>query len=271
MLESLFGFKAIMKRPYLMFFWTIVISSVAILLSLQLPTYRLSIGNSVLDLRGIFAIIFTIMPPVYFATKYIKKEEELEEKELQKKYEKHIFARNHSTDIIIFLLYFFGIVMSFTVWSFFLPNTFFQVQELELNRVGVPGASGFLTQGEEAFYTYLQNNMNVMFYSFLIGLLFGAGSIFVLTWNASILSTAIVLKAKSLIGVFDATRPFLLHGTIEIAGYVLAGLAGSIISAAVIRKHHKRGVFLRVILDTCLVFALAAGLIVLGAAVEAFL
>ena len=271
MLESLFGFKAIMKRPYLMFFWTIIISSVAVLLSLQLPTYSLPIGNSVLDLRGFFAIIFTIMPPVYFATKYIKKEEALEEKEIQKKYEKHIFARSHSRDIIVFLLYFFGVVVSFTVWSFFLPDTFFQVQEFELNRVDSSySVSGFLTR-EGAFYSYIQNNMNVMFYSFLIGLLFGAGSIFVLTWNASILSTAISLKTSTLIGIPGATAPFLLHGTIEIAGYVLAGLAGSIISAAVIRGHHRKGVFLKVILDTGLVFALAAGLIVLGAGVEAFL
>ena len=271
MLESLFGFKAIMKRPYLMFFWTIIISSVAVLLSLQLPTYSLPIGNSVLDLRGFFAIIFTIMPPVYFATKYLKKEEALEEKEIQKKYEKHIFARSHSRDIIVFLLYFFGVVVSFTVWSFFLPDTFFQVQEFELNRVDSSySVSGFLTR-EGAFYSYIQNNMNVMFYSFLIGLLFGAGSIFVLTWNASILSTAISLKTSTLIGIPGATAPFLLHGTIEIAGYVLAGLAGSIISAAVIRGHHRKGVFLKVILDTGLVFALAAGLIVLGAGVEAFL
>ncbi len=257
-----------------MFFWTIIISSVAVLLTLRLPYDQFGVGNTVFDLRGLFVIIFTIMPPVYFATKYIKKEEQLEEKEIEKKYQKHIFSRIHSKDILVFLFYFFGVVLSFSIWSFVLPDTFFQVQEIELARVGAhpTTVSGFLTQTQiDKFNVFLSNNMQIVFYSFLIGLLFGAGSIFILTWNASVLSTKIALLAGAIQGIPGATTPFLLHGTIEIAGYILAGLAGSIISAAVIRGHHRKGVFLRVILDTALVFALAAGLIVLGAAVEAFI
>lgn len=273
MLESLFSFEALDKRPYLIIIWSIIIGSVAIILSLPLPYYRIfGLAGNIVDIRGLLAIIFTIVPASYFMTNFIKREEEDQEEMIIKKYQSGIWER-HGKHIFIFLLYFFSLTLTFSLWNFFLPDTFFQIQKLELVRIGSENAailSGNLT-AEANFFMFLFNNLRLTMFSFVVGLLFGAGAIFILTWNSSLLSTKIAIKAKILTGIPLATSSFISHGVFEIGGYVLAGLAGSIISAAILRSHHKRGVMRRIILDSVYILALAVIFIFLGAWIEAFL
>ncbi len=280
MLESLIDFNNLRKKPYLIFFWTVIVASIAILISYQIGFDSFGKGlGTVYDLRGLFVVLFTMIPATYLMVQYIKDEESLEEKEITKKYKTHFFNR-HASDLYIVLIFFSTLVLTFSAWSFFLPETFFQVQEIELGKLGVHPStvsgfatqSGFLSTGStNRFFLYIQNNMGIVLFSFVIGLLFGAGAIFILTWNASIISTAIVLKAGFLHEIPAAASPFLFHGLLEIGGYILAGFAGSLISAAIIRGHHKRDVFRRILLDTTMLFALAVLFIVVGAFVEAFL
>jgi uncharacterized membrane protein SpoIIM required for sporulation len=284
MLESLVDFKNLKKKPYLIFFWTVIVASVAILISYQIGFSEFGKGlGTVYDIRGFFVVLFAMIPATYLMTQYIKEEEELEEKEITKKYKSHLFNR-HASDLYIVLIFFFTLVLTFSVWSFFLPETFFQVQEVELNKIGAHPStvSGFVSQDSGSFCSkpdgkigvflcYIQNNIGVTLFSLVIGLLFGAGAIFILTWNASILSTKIALHAGALHGIPAATSPFLFHGVLEIGGYILAGFAGSLISAAIIRGHHKRDVFKSILFDTAMLFAIAIVFIVLGAFVEAFL
>ena len=87
------------------------------------------------------------------------------------------------------------------------------------------------------------NNLNVLIFCILFSFLYGVGSIFILTWNGSVIAAAIgnfissSLPASS--GYVHATAlgvlRYSLHGIPEITAYIVAGLAGGIISVAVIR------------------------------------
>ena len=68
-------------------------------------------------------------------------------------------------------------------------------------------------------------------------LLFGAGAIFILVWNASVIAAAIGIFAQgSLSQLPVAILRYMVHGVPEIAAYFIGALGGGIISVAVIRK-----------------------------------
>lgn len=276
MLESFLELEKIREKPYLVFVWSIIISSIAVMLARQL-SYVVRVSNVSMNLNGIFIVLFTIVPSVYFVTQMIKSEEEIEEKELVKKYEKRIWER-HSTDITILLFFFFGLVISFSVWSFFMPGDFMiQIEKLCQHQTGLEacgsyGFTGHATQTQTLLFSkYLVNNLQVMVFAFIFSLLFGAGAVFIITWNASVLGVAISQNSMFLWEIGPKTIPYLPHGLFEIGGYLVAGLAGGILSAAIIRGHHRRSVFKRVTLDSILLLIISIVLILVGAGIEAYL
>lgn len=269
MLESLVTLKELHKRPWLAFFWAIILCSVAIMVSAHVSYYMRISGAS---LAGLFAIIFTLIPSVYFATLLIKKEEILEEFYVKKHYKKRFWER-HKTDILIFLFYFMGLTLTFAVWTMVLPQDFFHVQLVticEMRPMEVCqtlGITGAVTQAQfTGFMMYMTNNLNVLLFAFIFSFIFGAGAIFIIAWNASILGVVIG---------FDVVRTsgglaFLPHGIPEIAGYVCAGLAGGLISAAVLRRVDRKTIKI-VVFDAFKILLLGIALIILGAGIEAFL
>ncbi len=260
MLESIISFKELTRRPYLMFIWTFVIASIAIILST-----RVSVNVGGVNLHGLFAVMFVILPSAYFLTRFIIREERIDEKEIAKHYKKGIWKR-YEKEFFVLLAYFFGLVFSFAIWSFVVQPGFFQVQTLEIARI--IGGTGNAAYEGFTFANILLNNTYVFAFSFLFSFLFGAGAVFIIVWNASILGVRIAQLSPSVWNIPGQSLQFLPHGIFEIGGYVLAAIAGGIISAAIIRKHHKKGVFRTVLLDSLIVFVIGFILIVVGAGVE---
>jgi uncharacterized membrane protein SpoIIM required for sporulation len=90
-----------------------------------------------------------------------------------------------------------------------------------------------------------------------------------LTWNASVLSAAIGLTAKSIGGVAGipvALVTYMPHGVFEIGAYFLAGISGGILSAAVMKR--KTELFGVIVRDMVKVVVLAIILLVIGAVIE---
>lgn len=260
MLESIISFKEITKRPYLMFVWTFVIASVAIILST-----RVSVNVGGVNLHGLFSVMFVILPSAYFITRFIIREERVDEKEIARHYKKGIWKR-YEKEALVLLSYFFGLVVSFAVWSFIVQPGFFQVQTLEIARI--IGGTGNAAYDGFTFATILLNNTYVFAFSFMFSFLFGAGAVFIIVWNASILGVRIAQLSPAIWDIPGQSLQFLPHGILEIGGYVLAAIAGGIISAAIIRKHHKRGVFKTILMDSAVLFVIGFILIVIGAGVE---
>ena len=98
MLESLIKYREIEKNPWMMALWAVLISSVGILFSIQLA-YTIRVSGTTMNLAGIFSVLFTIIPSVYFITLYIKKEEKHDEEDIARHYSKGFWTR-HDKDML---------------------------------------------------------------------------------------------------------------------------------------------------------------------------
>ncbi len=267
MLESFISFDEITKKPYLMLIWSFVLASISFFLASKV-SFKFSLAGNTVNLSGIFSVIFIILPAAYFLTNLINREEEREESYIKKKYRRGIWDR-HQKDALVFLCFFFGLTIAFAFWSFFLQADFFQIQKIEIGRiVGVSGAiTGQVTAGL-SFVDILFNNMGVLGLSFIFSLLFGAGVAFILVWNASLLGVRIAQLSGGIQDIPIKSLPFLPHGIFEITSFVLAGMSGGLISAAIIRQQHKQGVFGKVLIDAGILFAIALLFVTVGAWIE---
>ncbi|MEE9406143.1 MAG: stage II sporulation protein M [Candidatus Aenigmarchaeota archaeon] len=267
MLESLVNFKEINERPYMMAIWAFIICCIAVLISSQVP---LSVPGTN---SGFIVVLFVIIPSVYFITVFLKKEEELEEGAIAR-HEHTSFWGRHEKDILILLFYFFGLTIAFAVWSFFLPQNFFNAQITKINEIqgmatSLTGQATGAAAGPAAFNKILFNNLQVMFFSFIFSFIFGAGAIFIIAWNASVLGVYIGQLSKYVWHIPIVSLSFLPHGIPEIAGYLAAGLAGGLMSAAIIRKNTSKTLQI-VSFDVAKILVVGVLLIVLGAGIESF-
>jgi len=269
MLESLLKFKEVEKSPYLTFVWALMITTIGILFSTQL-SYRIQVsGGGVANLTGLFAVIFTIVPSVYFLTTVIKKEEEREEEAILKHYKQN-FWQKHQNDILMFLFYFLGVTFAFAIWAFVLPTEFFQVQLSKIYEIRSAVTGAAIAKGSfSSFMMILTNNLQVMMFAFIFSLLFGAGAVFIIVWNASVLGVYIGELSKSIIEIPVVSLSFLPHGIPEVMGYLCAGLAGGLMSAAILRCRCTKVLEL-IIWDGLKILILGLLLLLLAAGIEVY-
>ena len=269
MLESLLQFKEVEKSPYLTFVWALMITTIGILFSTQL-SYRIQVaGGGVANLTGLFAVIFTIVPSVYFLTMVIKKEEEKEEEAIIKHYKQNFWDK-HGNDILMFLFYFLGVTFAFAIWAFILPTDFFQVQLAKIQEVRAAVTGAAIQKGSfSGFSMILMNNLQVMMFAFIFSLLFGAGAVFIIVWNASVLGVFIGKLSKTILHIPVESLQFLPHGIPEILAYLCAGLAGGLISAAILRCRCTKVLEL-IIWDSVKILIFGIVLLVLAAGIEVY-
>lgn len=266
MLESLISLNRIVKNPYLAIVWAFLLGSVAILVSLQV-SFDILVSRESVNLAGIFSVLFAIIPAAYFITEMIKHEEIIEEVDIRRHQLRHTWRR-HGTYILLLLLFFAGMTLSFALWSFAFGDSTFQIQEFKINQIR-GGITGAVAGQYQQFLLIFSNNMQVMLISFLFSFIFGAGAVFIIVWNASVLGVFIGETSRHILEILPASIVFIPHGLPEIGGYVVAGLAGGILSAAIIRGSSSY-VLRTIALDSLKLLLLASFLIVLGAGIEAY-
>ena len=168
------------------------------------------------------------------------------------------------------LYFFFGVVFAFAVWTMLLPSDYFQVQATKINQIrGIGQVAGLAVDKGVLFQSIFFNNLQVMLFAFVLSLVFGAGAVFILVWNASILGVYIGQISKQLWHIPLVSLNFLPHGIPEVAAYVAAALAGGLISTAVLRR--TKWEILRVVLvDALKILVLAIVLVTAGAGIEAY-
>jgi uncharacterized membrane protein SpoIIM required for sporulation len=273
-LESLFNFREINRRPYLALLWAFVIVTVSLLIAIRV-NFTMTVNGAEVNLTSMLGLSFALISSSYFMTVLIRKEEMLEEKFINKHYRKKFWVR-HEKDILIFLYFFAGATLAYAVWAVILPADNFQVQlnsicsmRGELSACGNL-ATGAVSSDDLRFQSILSNNIYVGIFSFVLAFVFGAGSSFIILWNAGILGIYIGLISRHLFDIPMQSIRFLPHGIPEIAGYICVGLAGSLISTAILRKAEGKTI-LKVSIDSALVALLGFGLIILGAAIEVYI
>lgn len=275
-LESLLGAKEAEKRPYYVFLLGMLYASVAIFLSLW-------IFRSEASLILVFLMVFAALPLIYKTTNFeAKKSYKANEQDL---------PRAHMDALKVFLYLFLGFTIAMALWYVFLPSDIvydlFSSQMSTIRSINSNDATGQVTA-----WTFLSviiiNNLKVMALCMLFSFFFGAGAIFILAWNASVISAALGNFVRTSIAEYTTTIGFtkiglyfqvfslaliryMTHGLFEIAAYLIAGLAGGLISIAVINKHFEGDHFRIIIKDAVDLMILAVLLTIIAGLIEVFI
>ncbi len=237
---------------------------------------------------SMLVITFTVMFSIPFFYFLIKLEEERSYKKehggLFKKHGKAIYAL-----MSLFLGFLVAYSLGYLLFPEYLGNTFqaqieqychinwpSQVEECVSKNGGIvtgafgKGFSGGATSKDYAISIFV-NNIYVLIFSIAFSIIFGAGAIFILAWNASVIATAVGIFAQSSISSFPiAISRYMIHGLPEIAAYFVAALAGGIISIALIRHNYGSEKFWETINDSFNLIILAFLLLVVGMLIEVF-
>ena len=252
-------------------------SSIAVLLSLW-------IFRDFASLTMVFLTVFACLPFIYQTIKIQEK------KDLSDATESKIL-KEHRKAITTFLFLFLGIVVSFALWYILLPPTstsiLFKAQTDTIVNINNRLAPNLLhSMGTLSIIFF--NNLKVLIFCILFSFLYGAGAIFILTWNASVIGTAIgnfirvninfiatnsgFAKTAAYFQVFSiGLMRYSIHGIPEIIAYLTAGLAGSIISVAVINHNFNTNKFGKIIFDSSSLIIISLVLLIISALLEVYI
>jgi len=278
MFEMLMNPRKGERHPWELFFVGIFYASLSILL----VSWIFSKDPVLARYSGILIVTFTVMFSMPFMYYTIK----LEEKKvgtlgtwgLLKEHEKAIKA---------FMWLFLGFVVALSFWYIVLPSPDnFRAQVETYCAINRPGsfdncieqyglkqdskATGFITSSERLFVIFT-NNIYVLIFTLVFSLIFGAGAIFILAWNASVIAGAIkIFSGAGLSALPYNLARYMIHGIPEIAAYFVAALAGGIVSVAVIRHEFGTPKFWEVLQDSLNLIIAAILILFLAALIEVF-
>ena len=263
MLNILFNPKKAERHPITMMFVGIFYSSLSIFLSAWIfPDYA-----------SLVMVFFTVLSCLYVVQGAIRVEEN---KEYDYKSEKWLL-RQHSRLVFLILFLFLGFVFSFAFWTVVLPvekvSVLFGLQNSVVEGIKfLSSTGGVINNG--AFFAILLNNLKVLFISLIFAFLYGAGAIFVLVWNASVMGFVIGELAREGLGIISlpvAFTKYFIHGIPEMLGYLIVAVAGGILYVAVFRGDFlKPGRKKRIIIDTSILILISVVLLVIAALVEVY-
>ena len=280
MLESILNPKRAEKYPWLMFFVGFLQGLIAVWVSSFFST------DPVLSkYLGIFIVTFSVLlslPFVYFIMRY----EERKDKEYE---EESSLLKEHGKAILVFLWLFLGFTLAFSVCYIVFPDgqQYFSAQVETYCNMNHPyditgclrnyglemndKITGAVTSGER-FLSIFTNNVYVVIFALFFSLIFGAGAIFILAWNASVIAAAIGMFAKSeLSNIFSGMARYLIHGIPEIAAYFVAALAGGILGVAIIRKEFKSEKFWSIVEDVLTLLVISIIILIIAGLIEVFI
>jgi uncharacterized membrane protein SpoIIM required for sporulation len=285
-LESILQPKDVVRHPVYLMVLTFVFVSLAVWESLSFGG-----GNT-----GLFFIALVAIPVIPIVLRLFASQEE----EIEIDFEKRVLGSStlarYFPIIITLAAYFLSLILSFTAWFIYLPpeqsGTLFalQLQELKDINAGVKALFGgyatydflggavngsFLPAFELIFF----HNLQVLALVIGFSVLYGSGAILILTWNASVIAAFLgsfaidsFLKAPGEYALYKGIGYGLLgllpHGTFELVSYLMAALAGGLLSSAVIRKAYARPEFALISHDVAKLTAWSILLLAIGALIE---
>lgn len=275
-LESILNPFSAEKKPWEMFFIGFAYSSIAVAMSLWIFK----------DQTSLIMVFLTVMAciPIIYNTMKVEEKKDLEitnEREL---------LHQHNRAIFFFMFLFIGITASFVTWYIFLPadliGIVFDKQTATIEAINNQ-VSGNFTAQLPIFTKILLNNLKVLAFAIFFALLYGAGAIFILTWNASVIGAAMgnfirssfadlagtvgFTKFSAYLGVVSlGVIRYSIHGIPEILAYFYGGLAGGILSVAIIKQHYKDSRFSRILFDVSELLIIAVSFLVVAALLEVY-
>ncbi len=247
---------------------------------------------------GAMLLMFTLIPALPFILNLFK----LEEEELE--HETVLGSRTirrHYSVVLVLLAFFIGMTIAFTFWYLFIDGydnakseKFFGPQLSELKRIGDVGAQltaqvvgngdstplqGAAVSTTNPFLFILKQNLGVLGLVIMGSLIYGAGSVFILIWNASIIGVFLGSIARKFVfqeapqfsiipGLSYGILGLIPHGTFELISYSTGALAGGILSSAITREAYKTKEFKPILKDVIKLVIFAVICLFVGAFIE---
>jgi uncharacterized membrane protein SpoIIM required for sporulation len=280
MLESLVNPKSAEKRPWKMLFIGMLYASLSLLL-----VHFLFKNDAILSKSsGLIVVLFCVMFSIPFMYFTIRNEEK-EDEEIETIWD---VWKVHGDAIYSFLWLFLGFIVAFSFWTIVLQNSSLLNSQIETYcNINSPGeidkcisqysftskaiSASALSNGSR-FASIIGNNFGVMIFTLIFSLIFGAGAIFVLAWNASVISAAIgIFTQYKLTDIPLGILRYMIHGFPEIAAYFITALAGGILGVGVIRHGIGNKKFVKVLLNVLILIGIGIVVLLLAAFIEVYL
>ena len=255
------------RKPWELFFLGFLYASIGAVLALWIFRSQASM---------IMVLLTTVacIPLLYKTFKY-------EEEKDTRISDERTLLKEHWKALLFLTYLFFGFIISYSLFFIFLPQTttesLFNVQIATINQINAKITGNQIS--ESVLFKIFFNNFKVLLFTILFAFFYGAGTIFILTWNASVIGVAIGDFARQKISVFSeyfimlplAIGRYMTHGFFEILAYFIGGLAGGIISVAII-NHDARSEKFRIILkDSFDLILIAIAVLIIAAFIEVFI
>lgn len=275
--ESLVNIEDLLDHPIKAGAIAIIFFSIAVFITLILNYSS----------AGLLLVTFTVIPSVPLFLNVF----EYEEKKIEEDKGLIVYQR-----AVIALLYFFlGVILASAIWYFILPSSINtrifsdQLTEIKAISASMTMTQWALNQSINYFEVIFFHNLSVLILILLFSLIYGAGSMFILSWNASVIgvfvgqtigkvnaaSKGIAETYGSLsilhsigLGLVTALGSIAPHGIFELLAYVFIAVAGSIISVSITKKTYRKHYFVFVVSAFVKLVSLAVVCLGIGAYIE---
>ncbi|MBT3582198.1 hypothetical protein HN924_00735 [Candidatus Woesearchaeota archaeon] len=276
-LESLIPVRLAERKPIEMLPLAFLYASLAIFIALWIFPNHASLTT----------VFFTVMALLPLMVSLMRFEEE-------SVFKKNVdYDVNHKRAMPFFVWMFLGMVLAYSLWFVAFPqslvNNLFSVQINTIQAINnnINQVTANAISVSSYFMAVLVNNLKVLLFVLLFSFIYGAGAIFILTWNASVVAVAIGNTARKAIAGYAGSAGitgvsayfagfslgllrYMIHGIPEIGAYFVGGLAGGMISVAVLRHEFMDQKFNRVLYDCSNLILLAIGLLLVAGVLETF-
>ncbi len=263
-LESMINPKNAEDKPWHVFIIAIIYTFVAVFFANFLFPSQASILS--------IALVTIIFVPFFQRMFALEERKEFAEKRRHRN-----FLSRHGQMIYVLSAFFLGIIVAMSfIYMFFPSDNVFQLETDTIRGITTGNAAA-----EGNFGRFFFNNTQVMVLMFVLSVLFGAGAVFILSWNAAVIATYVGAIMKSfaaqgtgtaaayLYGLPVGLGSITLHGIPEIVAYFIAGIGGGILSVGMLREKWKSREFGTILQDSILMFFCAEMLILIAALIEA--
>lgn len=281
-MEAMISSESALDKPWLIFLIGILYGVLSVVLARVIFN----------DYVGLVVVILTVLfslPLVYT----IIKREAYKGIEIA---DRASLLKEHRKAIRMFMLLFMGFTVAFAGIHLVLSNEYvqniFSVQLETLSAINGKSTkianNPYLEFKINSMVTIILNNVRVLVFCILFSFIFGAGSLFILSWNASVLGVAMGSFVKEKIGsilavggeaggltyagyIIQSIIRYSIHGIPEILAYVIAGIAGGIISFAVSKHGAFSKHFENILVDTADLLLIAVGILLIAGVLEVFI
>jgi hypothetical protein len=280
-LESLIGEKNIRKNPFFIFIITVIVTLGSIFFAHQLFPKESSVLSVAFVTIALVPIIHNILA-----------KEEYEEVLARKS--STSFLSRHYKVILLYVWIFIGVIFAFSLAYVVTPQEMkADVFNQQINAYCAitgscdPLPASITGQFSGAFNAcqnpntrnvfscsvyIFENNFSVLIFIILLSVLYGAGAIFIIVWNASILGLffgEMILTGGVMKGLSLAQGMIIGHGPPELLSYVFGALAGAILSSMISKGQLLKHEFSIISKDLIFLLVLAFISVFFGAFVEA--